>query len=612
MKNKVPQPPPPVGSSYLFYFFIGWLVLLFLFQSPLFSNYVNISYDEFLTEVKTGNVRKVLLSNEEVVGEFVAPNKNNKKNFKTIRVDDKDLVSILKERNVQIQGVKENQFWSQILSWLIPLLIFFYLGSLLLGRFAKGGNGFLSIGKSKAKIYVETDIKVSFEDVAGVDEAKAELQELVDFLKNPSRYSRLGGHVPKGVLLVGPTGTGKTLLARAVAGEANVPFFSINGSEFVEMFVGVGAARVRDLFEQARNRAPCIVFIDELDALGKSRALSSLHGGGNDEKEQTLNQLLAELDGFDSSTGVILLSATNRPEVLDPALMRPGRFDRQVLVDNPDKNGRVAILKVHIKKIKAEESLPLDKIAGLTAGFSGADLANLVNEAALVATRRNANKVEESDFTSAFERIVAGLESGKRIINIKERERVAYHEIGHAVTAIALGCQDKVHKVSIIPRGVGALGYTMQRLEEDRHLISQNELMTKIAVLLGGRASEKLFLKDVSSGAGDDLIKASDIARTMVTQLGMSQELGLTTYERSTQGFLRGAMASTVQNQPYSDETAKKIDAEVKSILDIAFKRSLEALEKNREAISLLVESLLEKETLTEKEIEEVTIHKTV
>ncbi|MCB0357459.1 MAG: ATP-dependent zinc metalloprotease FtsH, partial [Bdellovibrionales bacterium] len=477
---------------------------------------------------------------------------------------------------------------------------------------SRSGGGFLSIGKSKAKIYVETKVKTTFDDVAGVDEAKVELKEVIDFLKHPESYSRLGGHVPKGILLVGPTGTGKTLLAKAVAGEANVPFFSINGSEFVEMFVGVGAARVRDLFEQARNQAPCIVFIDELDALGKSRALSAMHGGANDEKEQTLNQLLAELDGFDASTGVILLSATNRPEVLDPALLRPGRFDRQILVDNPDRQGREAILRVHIKKIKFDKEISLDSIASMTAGFSGADLANLVNEAALVATRRRASKVEEQDFTMALERIVAGLERKKRIINPEERKRVAYHEMGHATTALALSCHDKIHKVSIIPRGIGALGYTLQRPEEDRHLLAKKELETKIAVLLGGRAAEMLFFEDISSGAGDDLIKASDMARAMVTQLGMSEKLGLTTYEKESSSFLRGQIPMTVQKQPYSDETARMIDLEVRETLMNSLHQALQALREHKTFVEEGARKLLEIETLTEPQILELwNQHKT-
>ena len=590
----------------MFYFFLGWLVLLLLYGSPLFSDSTKLSYDEFLQQLAADNIKSVFLTEQEIVGEFKQPIKEDKNKFSVVRVEDKDLIANLLSKDLKVTGIKENNFWSNLLSWLIPLIIIFYLMGLFLNRFSKsaGGGSFLSIGKSKAKIYVETKVKTTFNDVAGVDEAKEELKEVIDFLKNPERYSRLGGRVPKGLLLVGPTGTGKTLLAKAVAGEANVPFFSINGSEFVEMFVGVGAARVRDLFEQARNHAPCIVFIDELDALGKSRALSSVHGGANDEKEQTLNQLLAELDGFDASTGVILLSATNRPEVLDPALLRPGRFDRQILVDNPDRGGREAILKVHIKKIMVDPHIDLTKVAGMTAGFSGADLANLVNEAALVATRRDAKAVDENDFTVAMERIVAGLERKKRLINTEERKRVAFHEMGHATTALALKCHDRVHKISIIPRGIGALGYTLQRPEEDRHLIARKELITKISVLLGGRAAEQIIFDDVSSGAGDDLIKASDIARAMVTQFGMSEKLGLTTYERESTSFLRGSTPLPMQKQVYSDETARLIDLEVKQILDHAFQKSLKALEQHKNFLEQGALQLLEKETLTEEEIQ--------
>ncbi|MCB9025325.1 MAG: ATP-dependent metallopeptidase FtsH/Yme1/Tma family protein [Bdellovibrionaceae bacterium] len=590
----------------MFYFFIGWLVILFLYGNPMFSDSVKLSYDEFIREVDSNNVSSVYLTEKDILGEFVKPIKEKKTKFSVVRIDDKDLIHLLKSKQIKITGIKENNFWSQILSWLIPLLIIFYLGGIILNKFAKRGGNFLAIGKSKAKIYVETKVKTRFDDVAGVDEAKEELKEVIDFLKDTQKYSRLGGHVPKGVLLVGPTGTGKTLLAKAVAGEANVPFFSINGSEFVEMFVGVGAARVRDLFEQARKQAPCIVFIDELDALGKSRALSAMHGGSNDEKEQTLNQLLAELDGFDTASGVILLSATNRPEVLDPALLRPGRFDRQILVDNPDRRGREAILKVHVKKIVTDKDIDLTKIASLTVGFSGADLANLVNEAALVATRRNAKSVEEIDFTQAIERTVAGLELKKRIINPEERKRVAFHEMGHATTALALKSHDKVHKISIIPRGIGALGYTLQRPEEDRHLIAKKDLMTKISVLLGGRAAEQIVFEDVSTGAGDDLIKASDIARAMVTQLGMSEKLGLTTYEKESSSFLRGQTPIAIQKQIYSDETARIIDEEVKQILDQAFANSLKVINDYKSFLDQGAQMLLEKETLTEDEIQKL------
>jgi cell division protease FtsH len=458
-----------------------------------------------------------------------------------------------------------------------------------------GLGGFMSIGKSRAKVYVEKDIKVTFADVAGVDEAKFELQEVVSFLKDPKSYGRLGAHVPKGILLVGPPGTGKTLLARAVAGEAGVAFFSISGSEFVEMFVGVGAARVRDLFEQARKAAPCIIFIDELDALGRSRTPGAF--GGYDEKEQTLNQLLAELDGFDPRVGVILLAATNRPEILDPALLRAGRFDRQVLVDRPDKNGRVAILKVHIGKIRVGNDVDLDKVAGLTTGFTGADIANLINEAAIAATRRNADEVSFDDFTVAIERIVAGIEKKSRVLSKDERRRVAYHEMGHALVAASLPGVDPVQKVSIIPRGVGALGYTMQRPTEDRFLLSSSELKNRIAVLMGGRASERLiFDGDVSTGAADDLQRATEIAVEMVTKYGMDPGVGQRTYAPRPQAFLPAMQDMMVSA---AEATGREIDLAVRQLVEAGDACARQILEKRRADLEAGVELLIAHESLT-------------
>ena len=460
----------------------------------------------------------------------------------------------------------------------------------------------MSVGKSKAKIYVETDTKVTFEDVAGVDEAKAELEEIVAFLKEPQGYGRLGARMPKGVLLVGPPGTGKTLLARAVAGEAGVPFFSISGSEFVEMFVGVGAARVRDLFEQARKQAPAIIFIDELDALGRARgAFPGM--GGNDEKEQTLNQLLSELDGFDPREGLILLAATNRPEILDSALLRAGRFDRQVLVDRADKVGRIAILKVHLKKAQIANDVDVEQIAALTPGFSGADLANLVNEAALLATRRGAEAVSLEDFTQAVERIVAGLEKRNRLLNPKERKVVAYHEMGHALVAMSLPGTDVVHKVSIIPRGVGALGYTIQRPTEDRFLMSRGELENKMAVLLGGRAAETVVFDEISTGAADDIAKASNIARSMVTRFGMSETLGQIAYEDEPQRFLGPMPMPTGLERHYSEETARKIDDAVRELVEKAFEKAMAILKEKRATLDKAAEELLQKETLNSEEL---------
>ena len=462
-----------------------------------------------------------------------------------------------------------------------------------------GLGGLMSIGKSRAKVYVEKSTGVAFADVAGVDEAKAELQEVVEFLKDPQRYGRLGAHIPKGILPVGPPGTGKTLLARAVAGETKVAFFSISGSEFVEMFVGVGAARVRELFEQARGKAPAIIFIDELDALGRARGSFGL--GGHDEKEQTLNQLLAELDGFDPSTGVVLLAATNRPEILDPALLRAGRFDRQVLVDRPDKKGRIQILQVHITKIRLAAAVSLEQIAALTPGFSGADLANLVNEAALLATRRGADAVTLEDFTQAVERIVAGLEKRNRVLNEQERRVIAHHEMGHALVAMALPGTDPVHKVSIIPRGVGALGYTIQRPTEDRFLMTREELENKMAVLLGGRAAEQTVFGHLSTGAADDLVKVTNIARSMVTRYGMGVSLGNIAYEEERQPYLPEIAPRGPRG--YSEQTAHEIDVAVRDIVKAAYDNALAILKRERSVLERGAELLLQKETLGADEL---------
>ncbi|MGH6953240.1 MAG: ATP-dependent zinc metalloprotease FtsH, partial [Alphaproteobacteria bacterium] len=488
--------------------------------------------------------------------------------------------------------------------WIVPVLLFFGLWMFLFRNIAErqGLGGFMAIGKSKAKIYVEKDTKVTFDDVAGVEEAKDELKEVVAFLRDPRQYGRLGARIPKGVLLVGPPGTGKTLLARAVAGEAAVPFFSISGSEFVEMFVGVGAARVRDLFEQARKMAPAIIFIDELDALGRARGAFPL-SGGHDEKEHTLNQLLAELDGFDPSEGLILLAATNRPEILDPALLRAGRFDRQVLVDRPDKVGRVQILKVHLKKPRLAPDVSEEQIAALTPGFSGADLANLVNEAALLATRRGAEAVAMADFTAAIERIVAGLEKKNRLLNPLERKVVAYHEMGHALVALSLPGTDTVHKVSIIPRGIGSLGYTIQRPTEDRYLMNQEELENKMAVLLGGRAAETIVFGNLSTGAADDLAKVTDIARSMVTRFGMVEKLGQVTYENEPRRFLDFPTMPSFEQRQYSEETAREIDCAVREIIAAAFDKATGVLKRKREVLERAAQVLLEKETLNEPEL---------
>ncbi len=497
-----------------------------------------ISYNQFESYLAQNIIEDIEISDRYIRGTFASSAARDKARFVTNRVP-QELVERLSDTGVEYSAVITNTFVRDLLSWIFPMALFFGLWMFLFRRLAQnqGTGGFMSIGKSSAKIYMEKDTRVTFDDVAGVDEVIPELEEIIEFLQTPEQYGRLGAHIPKGVLLVGPPGTGKTLLARAVAGEAGVPFFSISGSEFVEMFVGVGAARVRDLFEQARKSAPAIIFIDELDALGRARG--AFPGvGGHDEREQTLNQLLAELDGFDPSHGLVLLAATNRPEILDPALLRAGRFDRQILVDRPDKIGRVQILNVHLKKVTLADDVDPEEIAAFTTGFSGADLANLVNEAALLATRRHGEATNMADFTNAIERIVTGLEKRNRLLNPKEREVVANHEMGHAIVSLVLPGTDKVHKISIVPRGIGALGYTMQRPTEDRFLMSSEELNNKIAVLLGGRAAEELVFDELSSAAPVDLVKATNIARSMVMRYGMDVDLGYVAYDTQVPNYL--------------------------------------------------------------------------
>jgi cell division protease FtsH len=534
-----------------------------------------IPYSEVQRYLEAEQVQEMVVTETHVYGVFKLPLADGKREFAAVRVD-LELAKDLAKYDIKVSGGTEQTLFKQLLGWVLPAAIFVGIWVFVIRRFAEKqgmGGGLMSIGKSKAKVYVESDTKVTFDDVAGVDEAKAELQETVAFLKDPKTYGRLGAHIPKGVLLVGPPGTGKTLIARAVAGEAGVPFFSISGSEFVEMFVGVGAARVRDLFLQAREQAPCIIFIDELDALGRARG--AFPGvGGHDEKEQTLNQLLVELDGFDpSAQGMVLLAATNRPEILDPALLRAGRFDRQILVDRPDRAGRVQILRVHLQPVEVDPDIDVDSIASLTPGFTGADLANLVNEAALLATRRQADSVTAHDFTEAIERLVAGLEKRNRLINPHEREVVAHHEMGHALVATKLSGTDPVHKVSIIPRGIGSLGYTIQRPTEDRYLMTLDELENKMAVLLGGRAAEVLIFGKLSTGAADDLNKATDIARSIVTRYGMNETLGPMTYDREPALFLPGVLPQG-RERDYSEQTAREIDCAVRELVAQASKRA--------------------------------------
>ena len=587
---------------------IVWYILAaglgILFVQWALANYAQVEpipFSQFEQLVDEGKVAEVAVGQDTIQGKVKDKLPSGKTAFVTTRVD-LQLADKLEAKGVMVTGLPSGGLLQTLFSWLAPAVIFYLIWVFLVRRVAdrQGFGGMMSIGKSRAKVYVEKDTKVTFADVAGVDEGKFELQEVVSFLKDPKSYGRLGARVPKGILLVGPPGTGKTLLARAVAGEAGVPFFSISGSEFVEMFVGVGAARVRDLFEQARKAAPCIIFIDELDALGRSRTTGGF--GGYDEKEQTLNQLLTELDGFDPSVGVILLAATNRPEILDPALLRAGRFDRQVLVDRPDYAGRLAILKVHIRKIRLGTDVDLDKVAGLTTGFTGADIANLINEAAIAATRRKADDVSFNDFVVAIERIVAGIEKKSRVLSKEERRRVAYHEMGHALVAASLPGVDPVQKVSIIPRGVGALGYTMQRPTEDRFLLATSELKNRLAVLMGGRAAEQLIYSgDVSTGAADDLQRATEVAVEMVTKYGMDATIGQRTYAPRPQGFL---VAAQDQVASAAQTTAREIDVAVRDLIEAADQVARGILEKRRSDLQAGVALLLSKETLTAEEFE--------
>ena len=560
-----------------------------------------VPYSEFEKLLAENRIEEVLVSDQRIVGKLKTP--EGGKTVAVANLVQPDLAERLSKFGVKYTRVQESTWLRDLLSWVVPALVFFGVWYFLVRRFAgqQGLGGFMSVGKSRAKVYVEKQTGVTFADVAGVDEAKDELKEIVEFLKDPRKYGRLGARIPKGILLIGPPGTGKTLLARAVAGEAGVAFFSISGSEFVEMFVGVGAARVRDLFEQARQKAPAIIFIDELDALGRARGSFGL--GGHDEKEQTLNQLLAELDGFDPSTGVVLLAATNRPEVLDPALLRAGRFDRQVLVDRPDRKGRIQILQVHVKKVKLAPGLDLEQVAALTPGFSGAELANLVNEAALLATRRAADVVTLEDFTHAVERIVAGLEKKNRVLNENERRVVAYHEMGHALVAMSLPGSDPVHKISIIPRGVGALGYTIQRPTEDRFLMTREELENKMAVLLGGRAAEEVVFGHLSTGAADDLAKVTGIARSMAMRYGMVGTLGHVAYEEERAPFLE---VPGVGRREHSEATAREIDVAVREIVAAAYDRAIAVLRRQRELLERGAQQLLQKETLAEAELADI------
>ncbi len=569
----------------------------------------DIAYSDFKRALADGKVKQVVVSPTDIQG-VLTDAAGKEQSFHTLRVDDPDLVRLLGEKGVQFTGKTQGSILGSILSWIFPVAIMFALWNFFMMRMGTGGSGVLSIGQSKAKLVVADPgaKRITFADVAGIDEAKEELQEVVDFLKTPKRFEALGGRIPRGILLVGAPGTGKTLLAKAVAGEAGVPFFNISGSEFVEMFVGVGAARVRDLFAQASGKAPCIIFIDELDALGKARGYSPV--GGYDEREQTLNQLLTEMDGFDTRKGVIIMGATNRPEILDPALLRPGRFDRQVVVDRPDLNGREAILKVHIAGVKLSAGVDLRVIARRTPGFVGADLANIVNEAALLAARRSMTEVTMAEFDEAIDRVVAGLEKRKRLISPDEKKVVAFHESGHAVVGHILGSMDAVQKISIVPRGIAALGYTIQLPTEDRYLVTKRELEGKLSSLLGGRVAEEVFFNDVSTGAQNDLFKATDIARAMVKEYGMSERLGLSTYERPHNPFLKGDSYFPTEKE-YSERIASEIDEEVKRILEQAHDRARKIIEEKRATVESLAAVLLEKEVVDRDEFLKVVEEKT-
>ena len=581
----------------IWYFLIAFAIIVLIqhFLMPKQAEKV-IDYSKFKELLRGDKVKELTINPESING----TEKTGEK-FQTVRVEDPDLVKELEAHRVEYKGKIESKWLMNIFQWIFPIILIIFFWRFLLGRIGPE-TSVMSFGKSRAKIYAEKEKKITFADVAGIDEAKEELQEVVEFLKTPGKFQRLGGKIPKGVLLVGMPGTGKTLLARAVAGEANVPFFSISGSDFVEMFVGVGAARVRDLFAQAQNHAPCIIFIDELDALGKARGVNPM--GRHDEQEQTLNQLLAEMDGFDPNTGVIIMAATNRPEILDPALLRPGRFDRHVVVDRPDIVGREEILKIHTRNIKLSPDVELKVIASRTPGFVGADLANIVNEAALLAARKNKEAVEMADIEEAIDRVVAGLEKKRRLMSKKEKEIVAFHESGHAIVASLLPNADPVRRISIIPRGISALGYTLQLPTEDRYLMTKTELLDRLAVLLGGRVAEEIIFGEISTGAHNDLQRTTDIATSMVKEFGMSEKLGYVTFEKEKKPlFLPSSLLPT---REYSEDTAKQIDEEVKKIVDETYLRVKEILTAKKDKLGDLARLLLEKEVVEEADLKKI------
>lgn len=603
------------------WYFLGLVVILLLAQQYFVTpRQEAVNYSDFRKLVELKAVDDLVISTDKIEGRLLPagveylskarkdPNldKKLKEQFKkepmfsTVRLEDPDLIKLLEKEGLKYQAVQEKTWITSLLAWILPMLLLVAIWVYFFRKIGTGAGGLMSVGKSKAKLYVESETKVTFQDVAGVEEAEEELKEIIEFLKTPAKFQALGGNIPKGVLVVGPPGTGKTLLARAVAGEAGVPFLSLSGSDFVEMFVGVGAARVRDLFAQAQEKAPCIIFIDELDAVGKARGLSPM--SGPEERENTLNQLLSEMDGFDTRKGVIIMAATNRPEILDPALIRPGRFDRHILVDRPSLHGREDILKIHTRRVKLSPEVNLNTLAARTPGMVGADLANIVNEAALLAARKDKTSVEMDDFEEAIDRVVAGLEKRNRLMNPREKEIVAYHETGHALVAEALPTTDKVHRVSIIPRGIGALGYTMQLPTEDRYLMTKTELEDRMAVMMGGRVAEELHFQEISTGAQNDLYRATDIARSMVREYGMSEKMGPITFERERRPlFLETIMPPGTKD--YSEATAQEIDQEVAHLVERAHSRAREVLEQRRETLEQVAQVLLEKEVLEGDEL---------
>jgi cell division protease FtsH len=617
--------PPSTPSRTIIWYVLAMLVLLLIVQYySVAKQSVEISYSEFRHLVETKGVDDLAISSDTITGNLLPKGivdlaKEKKKPdlpqtlekkfekktpaFSTIRMADPDLVKLLEKNSIKYRAIQENTWLSSLVSWVLPFVLLIAIWVYFFRKIGSGAGGLMTVGKSKAKVYVQDETKVTFQDVAGVEEAEDELKEIIEFLKNPAKFQVLGGNLPKGVLLVGPPGTGKTLLARAVAGEAGVPFMSLSGSDFVEMFVGVGAARVRDLFATAQEKAPCIIFIDELDAIGKARGFSPM--GGPEERENTLNQMLSEMDGFDTRKGVIIMAATNRPEILDPALIRPGRFDRHILVDRPSLKGREDILKIHTRSIKVSPDVNLNTLAARTPGMVGSDLANIVNEAALLAARKNKEAVEMDDFEEAIDRVVAGLEKRNRVMNPKEKEIVAYHETGHALVAEALPTTDKVHRVSIIPRGIGALGYTMQLPTEERYLMTKPELEDRMAVMMGGRVAEELTFNEISTGAQNDLYRATDIARSMIREYGMSEKLGPITFERERRPLFLETMMPPA-SKDYSEATAQEIDQEVAALVNRAHKRAQEVLEKERPVLEKAAKILLDKEVLEGEELREI------